>query len=335
MSANFKEALSNRPQIAETNLTPANNEGNDVATNTSAGSQNGTAINLSTTTSPTNTPTSLTTQLDQPQADNQEETLNQTLENKEVITPAQRGASSEVAALLKQQADFLVTQANEHIANYRLKTPKSNSALGTLEQLQKIDPNNENIQIIREGIGKRYLSLASGKINKGQKSSAQKSLESAKEFITDDSLIAEYQTRINNIATAPAPTPTPSKSTTSSSASSQASSTALACNPTVKLAGIPLIGGQSLTAEQTLPLSVNSVLNKAFSAVQKDYENIKRSGKKITYEQSTQTKPIKFTLTVSKSGSGSNINIKAKTPAGILIKKSGYKQGFCELLAKF
>jgi len=222
------------------------------------------------------------------------------------------------------------TTSTENSSAAQLLQEQANS-LGTLEQLKKIDPNNENISLIQEKIGKKYLSLASGKINNGQKASAQSNLNSAKEFINDDSLIAQYQTKINNITSTPINnSSTTSTSNTTSSSNSSSNTAALACDPVIKLAGIPLIGGQSLTAQQSLPLSADSALRKALSAVQKTYQNVRQSGKKITYEQSTSTKPITFTLTVSKSGNYSQINVKAKTPAGIVIKKSGYKQGFCE-----
>ena len=342
MSNNFKEALDNRPQLddsqakgsndlTQTNAVVANDvqevapqiQANDTqVSDPPQGSQpelNNTPLGD---TLSTNTQTSIT--------ESSESAQTSATEQNDVQTQATESDDSlSSATLLKQQADFLVTQANEHIANFRLKTPKTNSAVGTLEQLKKIDPNNENISIIERSIGEKYLSLASGKIKKGQKASAQNSLESAKQFLNDDSLIAQYQTEINNISvSAPATNTTPAPSTPKQE-------TALVCDPEVKLVGIPLIGGQSLTAQQSLPLSVNVAVQKALNAVQKTYQNVKKSGNKITYEQATSTKPIKVTLTVSASGNDSYISVKAKTPAGIVIKKSGYKQGFCELLADF
>ena len=326
MSSNFEAELKQRPVIDDSEVVSQTQEPQVPSSTTSTESQ----------TNASEEPQKSTLNDINSAVDDSQPSQQLSEDTKPVVNDTTSTENSSAAQLLQEQANFLVTQANEHIANFRLKTPKSNSALGTLEQLKKIDPNNENISLIQEKIGKKYLSLASGKIKNGQKASAQSNLNSAKEFISDDSLITQYQTKINNITSTPINnSSTTSTSNITSSSNSSSNTAALACDPVIKLAGIPLIGGQSLTAQQSLPLSADSALRKALSAVQKTYQNVRQSGKKITYEQSTSTKPITFTLTVSKSGNYSQINVEAKTPAGIVIKKSGYKQGFCELLANF
>jgi len=246
--------------------------------------------------------------------------------------------SSEATELLEQQADFLVKQANEHIAKYRLKTPKNNNALDSLEQLKKIDFENENISIIEKSIGEKYLGLAAKKMQEGQKSAAQRYLNSASEFIKDEAVLVDYQARVEATKQYVEP---PLIATRVRSRplyrtqSPPAPVAPIACDPVVSFSGIPLIGGQSFTAQQSLPISSRSALDKSARAVRLIYNRVVASGNQITYEQATSINPIKFTLTVVPSGSYSQIRIKAKTPTGIVLKKSGYKKGFCDLLAKF
>jgi len=245
--------------------------------------------------------------------------------------------SNDATELLKEQAEFLVTQANDHILNFRLKTPKNNSALGSLEQLRKIDPENQNISIIEKSIGEKYLSLASKKIQEGQKSAAQNHLNSASEFIKDEAVLVDYQAKVEATKKhVPLSAATPSTIQSNDTYKAAPTTVApLACDPVVSFSGVPLIGGQLFTAQQSLPLSSNSALDKSARAVRLTYNSVVVSGNKITYEQATSTKPIKFTLTVTPSGDYSQIVIKAKTPTGIVLKKSGYKKGFCDLLEKF
>jgi len=245
--------------------------------------------------------------------------------------------SGEITELLKEQADFLVTQANEHIANFRLKTPEKNSALESLNQLKKIDLGNENIPIIEKNIGEKYLLLAAKKIEEGQKSSAQNYLNSASEFIKDEAILVDYQAKV---AATKQRMPEPLIATRVRSsqpyrAPIPAPVAPIACDPVVSFSGIPLIGGQSFTAQQSLPISSKSALDKSARAVRLIYNRVVASGNQITYEQATSINPIKFTLTVVPSGNYSQIRIKAKTPTGIVLKKSGYRKGFCDLLEKF
>jgi len=245
--------------------------------------------------------------------------------------------------LLKEQADFLVTQANEHIAKFRLKTPKNNNALISLEQLEKIDPRNKNISTIEKNIGEKYLNLASKKIEEGEKSAAQSYLNSASEFIKDETVLVDYQAKVEatkkNIplpSTIVSRVPrAPQQRVVYRTPAPIPPAAPIACDPVVSFSGIPLIGGQSFTAQQSLPISARSALDKSARAVRLTYNRVIASGNQITYQQATSTNPIKFTLTVVPSGNYSQIKIKAKTPTGIVLKKSGYKRGFCDLLAKF
>ena len=243
---------------------------------------------------------------------------------------------NDVAELLKEQADFLVAQANEHIANFRLKTPKNNSALGSLEQLKRIDPENENIAVIEKSIGEKYLGLTIKKIEEGQKSAAQHHLNSASEFIKDEAVLVDYQAKVEATKRYTPPVSVePSTIQGDDTYQSSATVVPIACDPVVSFSGVPLIGGQLFTAQQLLPVSASSALEKSAKAVRLTYNRVVVSRDKITYEQATSTKPIKFTLTVTPSGNYSQITIKAKSPTGIVLKKSGYKKGFCDLLEKF
>jgi len=276
--------------------------------------------------------------LEQPQEEvrsNIEQLLNKEAKNTE--------SSDEVVKLLKEQADFLVTQANEHIVKFRLKTPKNNNALVSLEQLKKIDPENENIGIIEKSIGKQYLNLAAKQIEEGQKSAAQGYLNSASDFIEDEAILVDYQARVEatkkHIPPPPVVPPVVTQKRTIYRAPKPVPIAIpvapIACDPVISFSGIPLIGGQSFTAQQSLPISSKSALERSARAVRLTYNRVVASGNQITYEQPTSTNPIKFTLTVVPSGNYSQIKIKAKTPTGIVLKKSGYRRGFCDLLENF
>ena len=276
--------------------------------------------------------------LDQPQEEVRSNVEQLLSEQRETID-----GSNGAVELLKEQADFLVTQANEHIAKFRLKTPKNNNALISLEQLKKIDPKNKNISIIEKSIGEKYLNLASKKIEEGEKSAAQNYLNSANEFIKDETIFVDYQAKIEATkkstplppAIAPRVPRTPQQRVVYRTPAPIPPAAPIACDPVVSFSGIPLIGGQSFTAQQSLPISARSALDKSARAVRLTYNRVIASGNQITYQQATSTNPIKFTLTVIPSGNYSQIRIKAKMPTGIVLKKSGYRRGFCDLLAKF
>ena len=236
------------------------------------------------------------------------------------------GSDDRATALLREQAGFLVEQANEHIKSSRLKTPKNNSALSSLEQLKKIDPENENIVAIETAIGNKYLSLSSGKINKGDKRGAQSYLNSASEFIQDEAVINQQQQKIDSYVA-------PVATTTTVQNSGTINTSKLVCEPSAKAAGVPLLG-RSFTVKQSLPRTESTILSTAKRVIQRTYNNVRQSGSKITYEQPTKGKPIKFTLTVKRDGNNTLLSIKAKTPPGLVSQKSAYKTEFCAIVAE-
>jgi len=243
---------------------------------------------------------------------------------------------SRAEALLQEQADFLVSQANDHIANFRLKTPKNNSALGSLEQLKRIDPQNSNISLIEKSIGEKYLSLASQKIKKSEKAAAQKHLNSASEFINDQAVLDDYSSRVAAIKRKPAPNvnnDTPANRTQTTSVSKTTNSSGFSCKTRVKAIGLPLLG-RTLIARQSLPLSKQAILDKAAVEIQREYNNIRRSNNQITFEQPSSGKPVKFTLEVQPDGNNTQLSVTAKTPPGLVITRSNYKTAFCELISK-
>jgi len=239
---------------------------------------------------------------------------------------------SRAAALLREQADFLVEQANDHIKSSRLKTPKNNSALSSLEQLRRIDPENENIPVIEDAIGNKYLRLASGKINKGDKRGAQSYLNSAGEFLNDKAPINDMQQRINSYV-APAPVASVSSSQRTTSTTSSSRLPALACEPSARAAGVPVLG-RTFTVKQSYPRAQSTILSTAARVIRRTYSNVQQSSGKITYQQPTKGKPIKFTLTVEVDGNNTQMMIKAKTPAGLVTTKAAYKKAFCEIVAE-
>ena len=358
MSTEFAEELKSRPEVTPFETVEATSNEPETQAEVQASTERSPAVAVVTEPSPEQEPsasasensslsTTTNSNVQEPASELTQELAQAPLNQSEAeqVTPTalvpQSGendieptaAANDTAQLLKKQAAFLVAQANEHVDNFRLQTPKSNSALGSLEQLKAIDPNNENIALIEKRIGEKYLGLASKKVDQGQKSAAQKHLNSAKKFISDESLLASHQAKVDATQ---APQSAVAKTKPANTANSAApSSTPLNCDPTVKLSGIPLIGGQLFTAQQLLPLSPQDTLSRSLKAVNLSYENVQSSGNKITYEQSTSGKPITATLSVTPSGDFAKIVIKAKTPAGVVIKKSGFKQSFCDLLADF
>jgi len=236
---------------------------------------------------------------------------------------------SNAEALLKEQASFLAEQAKSHIAGFRLKTPKGNSALSSLNQLKKIDPQNPAVNEIEQMIGEAYLSLANGKIESSDKAAAHKHITSAKEFISDSSVIENYQSRADAVkppkavAKAASPSPQPSSNTSSNS---------YACDPNVKAIGIALLG-RTFIARQSLPLSKDAILNKSETFIRRDYRNVRRSRAGLSYEQATSGKPIKFALELRRDGDKTQLSITGKTPPGVSISKKNYKIAFCELVS--
>lgn len=252
---------------------------------------------------------------------------------------AQGEASTKAEQLLQKQADFLVAQAYEHIENFRLKTPKSNSALGSLEQLKLIDPESASVAEVEKAIGEKYLSLASSKITQGDKAGAQKHLNSATTFIRNKAQLSEYQTRVDSTQVKrakPVAAAKPSSSNNSSNNVPAAQSLPIdyVCKPVVKIKGLPLLG-RTLTATQSLPLSKQYILSKSLPWVQSDYSNVKQQNDRITFEQATKRTPITFELKVTTDGNNTQLSLLGKTPKGLVIKKSDYKNTFCELLATF
>jgi len=251
---------------------------------------------------------------------------------------------SEAQALLRQQAEFLVEQANEHIANFRLQTPENNSALGSLNQLKRIDPKNQNIIEIERAIGEKYLGLASGKIEQGDKAAAQRHLDSAAQFVSNKTVLADYQTRVNNTKVV-ARNQDPINANQNSVAASTAvtenvqaqevnSGPAIICDPDVKSVGVPVLG-RTFTARQSLPRTEQQILSKSMEAIRKDYSNIRESGNTITFEQKRNGPPLRLNLSVRPDGNNSMLTVVAKIPAGVLTTKAGIKTSFCNLIESF
>lgn len=239
------------------------------------------------------------------------------------LEPQQNANQAELdaQALLREQADFLVAQAKEHIAHLRLKTPKNNSALGSLEQLKRIDPEHPTIVEIERSIGEKYLGLALSKIKQGHRASAQKHLNSASEFIKDQTVLSEYQAKVEAIST-------------TQKQEGRGQSSGFACKPEVKVIGIPMLG-RTLIARQSLPLTKQQIMRKSLPEIRRSYSNIQQQRNGITFQQATKGKPIKFELDVMRDGNNTQLSVKAKTPSGFLIKKGDYKKAFCDLLATF
>ena len=253
----------------------------------------------------------------------------------------QSQAANQAQALLKEQADFLIEQAYVHIENLRLKTPKTNSALGSLEQLRRIDSANPAIAKIERAIGEKYLELSSAKVRQGKKSGAQQHLDSAKQFITDDSVLADHQLKVDNTRTITSPT---AAATTEGGAVEkvvaaekvQPVKANLICDPDIKAVGVPLLG-RTMTVRQSLPLARNHLISTSKVEIAKAYINLRDTDSGLYFEQARKSKgpPIKFDLSVRPDGNNHMLTIVAKVPAGLAITKAGGRKAFCELLAAF
>lgn len=242
--------------------------------------------------------------------------------------PEQVDSADTAQRLLNEQADFLVEQAREHIANFRLQTPKTNSALGSLEQLKRIAPQSPKVEEIEQAIGDKYLSLASSKIKQGDKAAAQKHLRSANSFIKDQQVLNEYQARVDAITVKPA------EPVAKVQEPSQTVKSSFACNPVVKAIGVPMLG-RTFIARQSFPLSKQEILSKSLPWIKSDYSNVRQSSNGITFEQPTKRKPIKAELQVMRDGNNTQLTITTKTPPGFVVKKADYKKTFCDLIATF
>lgn len=245
----------------------------------------------------------------------------------------QQAGDDRAQQLLKEQAEFLVVQAREHIANLRLQTPKSNSAVGSLEQLKRIDPQSPSIAEIEKAIGEKYLSLASSKMKQGDKAGAQRHLTSAGGFIRDKTQLNEYQARVDSVQAKPA-RPAAKSQAVNRAVEPVAQKVDIACNPTVQVIGVPLLG-RTLIARQSLSMSKQEILRKSMPWIQSDYINIQPRKNGISFQQATKRKPLKIELEVMRDGKFTQLSLISKTPPGLVVKKSAYKNTFCELLATF
>lgn len=263
----------------------------------------------------------------------------------------QSQASADLQTLLKGQSDFLIEQAYVLIEIERLKTPQANSALGTLEQLKRIDPSNPAVKEIGRAIGDKYLELTRAKIELGLKSLAQEHLDSASSFIQDGLVLADYQSRVHNIGAVTQVTPEETVAATTIAATTIAATTVvgtrkvtnvespkdkLICDPDVKVAGAPL-SGRTFTVTQSLPLTERQILSKSKSSITKNYSNIQDTNDGFTYQQARQAElaPLTFNLSVKPDGKDTMLIMVANIPTGVGVSKSAARKGFCDILSSF
>jgi len=340
MSSQFKDSLTsklNQRQAAKPTLAPEQNPAETIVSTNSETQDKVTAITEEVTEAPSSPTIEPVLAEEQPLTKGSDEnspTESNTSDIEENTEPEISQNDSENAAqrLLNEQVEFLVAQAHEHIANFRLKTPKNNSALGSLEQLKRIAPQSPKIAEIEKAIGDKYLGLASSKIRQGDKASAQKHLSSAKGFINDKAVLNEYQANVDAL---PVKRAEPvSQGQKQSQTTKPIAKADFVCDPSVKVIGVPLLG-RTFIARQSLPLSKQEILSKSLPWVKKDYSNVRQGNNSITFEQPAKRKPLKAELQVMRDGNNTQLTITTKTPPGLVVKKSDYKKTFCDLLATF